>query len=494
MSRADAGDLGALLRSRIPIIVVETRDEARVRSLVLLTARQGQPPLAVFEWLVTDGLRRVDVDLGSSQRFNSDPTQALRSIREGIAGVYLLLDFHPYLEDPVNVRLLKDIAQDYASTPRTVVLISHDLELPPDLESLSVRFEIAFPSREERRAIVEQTAREWAAANQNLVRADDESVNRLVENLAGLSEADTRRLARAAVYDDGAITASDSPVVMRAKYELLNRGGVLSFEYDSAGIADLAGMTHLKEWLTLRRPAFDGTAAELDPPRGVLLLGVQGCGKSLAAKAAAGLFGVPLLRLDMAAVHDKYIGESERRLRESLATAEVMAPCVVWIDEIEKGLATSEGDTRDLEARPRDIPHMAGREGCQGLRRRNGERHRRPAARAASARAASMRCSSSTCPTAEARAAILAIHATRRGVVLEPAGLETLAAATAGFSGAELEQAVVSAEYAAHAQGRTVEVGHILAEVRATRPLSIVMAERVGALREWALTRTVPAG
>lgn len=493
MSRADAGDFGALLRSRIPIIVVETRDEARVRSLVLLTASRGQPPLAVFEWLVTDGLRRVDVDLGSSQRFNSDPTQALRSIREGIAGVYLLLDFHPYLEDPVNVRLLKDIAQDYAGTPRTVVLISHDLELPPDLESLSVRFEIAFPSRQERRAIVEQTAREWAAANQNLVRADDESVNRLVENLAGLSEADTRRLARAAVYDDGAITASDSPVVMRAKYELLNRGGVLSYEYDSAGIADLAGMTHLKEWLTLRRPAFDGTAAELDAPRGVLLLGVQGCGKSLAAKAAAGLFGVPLLRLDMAAVHDKYIGESERRLRESLATAEVMAPCVVWIDEIEKGLATSEGDTgTSRRVLGTFLTWLAEKDARAFVVATANDIAALPPELIRKGRFDEV--FFVDLPTAEARAAILAIHATRRGVVLETAGLGTLAAATAGFSGAELEQAVVSAEYAAHAQGRTVEVGHILAEVRATRPLSIVMAERVGALREWALTRTVPAG
>jgi hypothetical protein len=246
VSSDSAGDLAALLRSRIPLVVVETRDESRARSLVRASAAQSRPPLPVFEWAVTEGLRRVDVDLGSAQRFNTDPTQVLGSIRDGIAGVYLLLDFHPFLTDPVNIRLLKDIAQDYPRVARTVVLLSHDLDLPAELETHSARLAIAFPSREERRAVVDEVAREWAAEHASLVRADEESVNRLVENLAGLSAADTRRLARAAVFDDGAITAADSPVVMRAKYELLNRGGVLSFEFDTAGMADLAGMDRLK--------------------------------------------------------------------------------------------------------------------------------------------------------------------------------------------------------------------------------------------------------
>src|SRR5690606_21617710 len=137
---------------------------------------------------------------------------------------------------------------------------------------------------------------------------------------------------------------SDLPGVMKAKYELLNRSGVISFEYDTAQFADLGGMARLKQWLRLRKPAFDGSASHLDTPKGVLLLGVQGCGKSVAAKAAAGIYGVPLLRLDFATIHNKYIGESERNLRESLATAETMSPCVLWIDEIEKGVSVGNGD------------------------------------------------------------------------------------------------------------------------------------------------------
>jgi SpoVK/Ycf46/Vps4 family AAA+-type ATPase len=169
----------------------------------------------------------------------------------------------------------------------------------------------------------------------------------LVRNLAGLTYADTERLARNAIQVDGAITRSDLPGVMQAKYELLNQGGALHFEYDTARFSDVGGLNRLKTWLSQRKAAFrrDNDAAHLDPPKGILLTGVQGCGKSLAAKATAGIFSVPLLRLDFAALYDKYHGETERKLRESLKTADVMSPCVLWIDEIEKGIAGRGGET-----------------------------------------------------------------------------------------------------------------------------------------------------
>ena len=486
-------DLAALLRSRVPLVVVETRDEASARALVLSIARRTTPATPVFEWQVTEGLRRADVDLGGPQRFNADPGRVLASIRDGgMPGIYVLLDFHPYLAEPLNVRMLKDIAQGYEQVPRTVVLISHDLELPIELEHLAARFELAFPDPAARRAIVDEVARQWARGHGTPVAADESAIALLVENLAGLSVSDTRRLARSAIHDDGAVTARDVPAVMKAKYELLNRGGVLDFEYETAGMADLGGMARLKEWLVRRRPAFDGTAKDLDPPKGVLLLGVQGCGKSLAAKVAAGAFGVPLLRLDLAAVHDKYVGESERKLRESLATADVMAPCVVWIDEIEKGLATSDSDTGSSQRLlGMFLTWLAEKRGRVFVVATANDIARLPPELIRKGRFDEI--FFVDLPDETTRADVLRIHAARRGVALTAEHLVILARESAGFSGAELEQAVVSAAYAAHADGGPVGPTHVRAELHATRPLSVVMAERVAELRAWAAERTVPA-
>ncbi len=486
-----ARDLAALLRARVPLVVVETRDEERALAAVLDVARAATPPLPVFEWAVSQGLRRADVEMGV-QAFNADPARMLMTLLDSIPGIYVLLDFHPYLDDPLNVRMLRDVCQAYDVAPRTVVLVSPRIDVPVELAAHAARFELAPPDAPARRAIVDQVAREWVAQRGTFVTADERSVDLLVENLAGLPATDVERLAREAVFRDGAITADDVPLVTRAKYDLLSRGGVLSFELDTPAPEELAGMARVKQWLELRRPAFRGEAPDLDPPRGLLLLGVQGCGKSVAAKAAARLFGVPLLRMDLAAVHDKYVGESERRLRETLATADLMAPCVVWIDEIEKGLATSDGDagssTRVLGT---FLTWLAEKRGRVFVVATANDISQLPPELIRKGRFDEV--FFVDLPGAAVRAQILALHASRRGVVLTAADAVALAAAAEGFSGAELEQAVVAAAYAAHPDGGVVMPAHILGALQATRPLSIVMAERVDALRAWASTRTVPA-
>ena len=486
----DRDDLRAILRSRVPLVVIETRDEDRAQAMIADLGRESGVP--VFEWTVTRGLRRVDVDLRGAQAFNADPGRVLAWISDGIPGIYVLLDLHPYLVEPLNVRMLKDICGSYDANPRTVVLISHRVDVPPELEHLAARFSMTFPGRSERRRIVDDVAREWQAGNGGRLQVDEAAVTLLVENLAGLSVTDTRRLARAAIFDDGAITGADAPAVMKAKYDLLSHGGALNFEYDTVGLTDLAGMGRLKDWLLKRRPAFDGSAPSLDPPKGVLLLGVQGCGKSLAARVAAGVFGVPLLRLDVAAVHDKYVGESERRLRESLATADVMAPCVMWVDEIEKGLATSEGDSGSTRrVLGTFLTWLAERSGAVFVVATANDIEALPPELIRKGRFDEV--FFVDLPDDAARAAAFAIHTRRRGIELDPRDADGLAAASEGFSGAEIEQVVASAAYAAHADGGPVSAGHLLREIRMTHPLSVVMAERIGGLRAWAAGRTVPA-
>jgi ATP-dependent 26S proteasome regulatory subunit len=490
-------DLALILRSRAPLIVIETADENRVldmlQSISLEQASDNYLPL--FRWTITDGLQRLDIDL-APQTINSDPVDVLKHIRAVTKpGIYVLLDFHPFLSDPVNVRLLKDICLRYPSVPRQLVLISHELTVPSELDPFCARFDMALPTETERDGIVRKVMSEFVESNPGRsLQVDQRARELLVRNLAGLTYADTTRLARNAVFVDGAITKSDIPAVMQAKYELLNASGVLQFEYDTARFSDVGGLERLKQWLSKRKAAFrrDDAALHLDAPRGMLLIGVQGCGKSLAAKATAGIFGVPLLRLDFASIYNKYHGETERRLREALGTADVMAPCVLWIDEIEKGIAGRGGETGTtqrvlgsfltwLSEKRSEVFVVATANAIEEL----------PPELVRKGRFDEI--FFVDLPRLRVRASIFAIHLSKRNLPLGNFDLEALASKTEGFSGAEIEQAIVAALYASHSSREALDTRHILEEIAATRPLSVVMAEQIAALRTWASGRTVPA-
>lgn len=460
----------------------------------IAVARAGDDYVPLFRWTITDGLQRVDISL-EPQSLNSQPTDVLKHIRAvAKPGVYALLDFHPFLDDPVHVRLIKDICIQYRSIPRQLVLISHKVSLPSELEPFSARFDLDMPSEDERGRIVKRVVNDYGNDHPGRrVQVDQKAHHLLVQNLAGLSHNETERLARNAIYLDGAITKSDLPQVMQAKYELLNRGGALQFEYDTARFSDVGGLERLKRWLTQRKPAFDGdsTASHLDTPKGILLLGIQGCGKSLAAKATAGIFGVPLLRLDFGAIYDKYHGETERKLRESLKTADVMAPCVLWIDEIEKGIAGRGGETGTAQrVLGTFLTWMAERKSQVFVVATANNISTLPPELVRKGRFDEI--FFVDLPSAKIRASILAIHLSNRKQSLANFDIDGLAKAMQGFSGAEVEQAIVSALYAAHAKGQPLADTHILEEVSHTRPLSVVMRENIAAMREWAGGRTVP--
>lgn len=488
-------DLELVLRSRTPIVVIESQDEQRMLELLqsINIARTSDEYMPLFRWTITDGLQRIDISL-EPQAINAQPTDVLKHIRAvSKPGVYVLLDFHPFLEDPVHVRLLKDICIRAQQVNRQIVFISHTVKIPKELESFCARFDMALPSEQDRANIVKKAARKYAQDNPGeRVQVDRKAHELLIQNLAGLTWADTERLARNAIYVDGAITHSDLPDVMQAKYDLLNRGGALNFEYDTARFNDVGGLSRLKTWLHQRRPVFRGdqSAAHLDAPKGILLLGVQGCGKSLAAKATAGIFGVPLLRLDFGAIYDKYHGETERKLRESLNTADVMAPCVLWIDEIEKGIAGRGGETGTTQrVLGTFLTWMAERQSKVFVVATANDISTLPPELVRKGRFDEI--FFVDLPDDSVRTSILAIHLTNRNKSLKNFELEKLTAATEGFSGAEIEQAIVSSLYAAHAHGQPLSTDHILDEIKQTRPLSVVMAERIGAMRDWAAGRTV---
>ena len=341
----DLDDLEVLIDTGTPLIFIQTGDSARAESLVQrLGTRQAAP---LYRWSLATGLSRGGEPPAASGAALK-PAQMLAqvlSLRE--PALFLLFDLPRYLDDPLIISQLREIAARHGSVPHTLLLIGGAVSVPEELLGLSAQIELALPTTEELRGIVHEEAESWGRKRGQRVQATQAAIDALTRNLAGLSHADARRLVRNAIRDDGILAESDIPGLLDAKYKLLDRGGVLAFETNTASMADVAGLERLKAWLAERREVFLAATPTpgLDPPKGLLLLGVQGAGKSLAAKSVAGAWALPLLRLDFATLYNKFYGETERNLRESLKTAAVMAPCVLWIDEIEKGLASEAATT-----------------------------------------------------------------------------------------------------------------------------------------------------
>lgn len=490
----DALDLAVLIASQTPLVVVETHDEKSVLSLLQRVAREKDIPL--FRWSVSDGLEaaRFGLQLERDSQF-CEPEVLLGHIKSrGQPGIYMLCDFHPWLVDqPKNVRLLKDIALKFERGSMTLVLVSHALQLPPELTRYCVRFPLSLPSGQEIISLIKEEARTWASSNNGKkVRIDNGELLTLLANaLQGLSRGEVKRLARTAIYDDGAITESDIPEINRAKFKLMELDGVLTYTYDIENFASLGGMDRLKEWLDLRRQVFiDASEHWADTPKGLMLLGVQGGGKSHAAKAIAGRWGLPILRLDMGALYNKYHGETERNLRESLQLAEQMSPCILWIDEIEKGISGGEGDD-GLGQRVLGtlLTWMQERTARVFMVATANDISRLPAELMRKGRFDEI--FFIDLPSTDVRKTIFSIHLQKRGLDPKNYPLDELAIASDGFSGAEIEQAIVAALYGASLQKPSLDGEAILNELATTSPLSLVMAEKLHQLRLWATERGI---
>ena len=488
-------DLVALIRADTPLLVIETPDEARVVELFRQSLMHAWR--ALYRWSVTEGLRRIDMDREDEEGIAPDLSATLQEIRNaGQRGIYLLLDAHPYLGYASYQRALRDLIQRRDSQPHVLVMIGTKVELPAALEPFAVRVALRLPDANALLKLVKEEAAAYTAQNGGRrVEVDADAVRQIVRNLQGLSLTDARRIARHLIHRDGALGPGDLPELARLKFELLNKSGHLHYEYDTARFADVGGARRLKRWVEQRRAPFvqDPPPPGLEPPKGVLLLGVQGCGKSLLAKAVAGGFGVPLVRLDFGTLYDKYHGETEKNLRAALASTEQLAPCVLWIDEIEKGLAAGNGENDGLSRRVLGylLTWMAERKSRVFLVATANQVHELPAELLRKGRFDEI--FFVDLPDPATRVEIFALHLDRRSLAKDDIDLSALAAAADGFSGAEIEQVIVSALYAAHAEQASLDTQALMQAIRDTRPLSVLMAEQVQALREWALPRTVPA-
>ena len=487
----DLHDLGLMLDRNTPLLLVESHEETRV--LELLTRVAIKRGLALQQWSLTEGLRRLGFgeDVSGSETFQ--PVDALKQIKaREQGGLFVFCDLHPFLEEPLVVRLIKDIALQHERFGKTLVLLSHRIEAPPELQRLAMSFDLQLPDESQLLSLVKEEAQRYAKLSGRKVKTDAATLQQIVANLRGLTFSDARRLVRGVIVDDGAITQDDVPEVSKAKMALLDMEGVMSFEYDTARFGDVAGLNAMKSWLEQRRQPFLQDSA--DRPRGLMLFGVQGSGKSLAAKAVAGSWGVPLLRLDFGALYNKFFGETERNLREALKLAETMAPCVVWMDEVEKGLGQ---DSNDAGVSQRLLgtllTWMAEREAQVFVVATANNIHALPPELMRKGRLDEL--FFVDLPDAEVREAILTLHMEKRGLQPQRFDMPLLAQLSAGFSGAELEQAVVSAWHAVRSldDGDGISTETLMREIQRTQPLSVTMAEQLNSLRSWARGRAVSA-
>lgn len=491
----DVDEIKLLLDSRIPLLVIETFEEKKALDVLLKVANKHGKDL--HRWSITEGLTRLNfgpqlVPKGSEL---NEPEEMLRHIKQQQQpALFALCDLHPFLADqPQVVRLLKDIALNHFAVPHTLVLLSYQLRLPSELTRYSASYSLTLPDDDKIMEIIREEAKDWSDRHAGgRVKTDNITLKKVVNNLQGMSASDVRRLVRSAIWNDGALNEEDLPRINKAKFALLDMEGIISFEQQTEDFSNVGGLINLKRWLLTRRDAFNDDDSKLDRPKGILLLGVQGGGKSLAAKAVAGLWGLPLMRMDVGALYNKFHGETERNLREALKLADSMSPCVLWLDEIEKGMA-QDGNDNGVSQRLLGtlLTWMAERRTRVFIVATSNDISRLPPELIRKGRLDEI--FFVDLPEQLVRKDIFAIHLQKRNCAVASFNLEQLADATHGFSGSEIEQAIIAALYSAGAEGKPLATDILLREIAATSPLSVVMAEQITRLRVWAEDRTIPA-
>jgi MoxR-like ATPase len=486
-------ELALLVRSRHGLAVLEVDDEDRADYLLRhLADRIGVP---LFRWSRTGGLVRDEAD--GPVYDTQQPARALAHVQHSaFPAVYHFRGLGPFLDDATTAAALAEAIRPYEKNDGIVVLTG-GLELPEAVRRRAATVRLAPPVDEDYHELLGRILRDVRERQRVEVAIEPAALKRLYANLRGLTLIEAEKVLTRAIVEDGALTGADIQAVLDHKRRVVEREGLLEYYPAEEAMADVAGLVTLKDWLGKRRTiiAEPDRAREfgLSFPRGVLLVGVPGSGKSLCAKAVASEWTLPLLKLDPAGLYNKYIGETEKNFRRAMKTAEEMAPVVLWIDEIEKAFAEGGGEDGGVSTRVLGtfLSWLQEREGDVFVVATANDVERLPPELLRKGRFDEI--FFVDLPDEEVRREIFRIHLERRRQPADPFDLPALARATPGFSGAEIEQVVMSALYSAFADEAALDDDRLVAEARATSPLSVVAAERVAALRSWAQGRTVRA-
>ncbi|MDA2930734.1 AAA family ATPase [Acidobacteria bacterium AH-259-O06] len=483
-------DIKTLVLSFHAVIVIETVEEDRVISLLRSTAAQLEMPF--FEWSVTRGLARFP---GTTSLYGTgDPLILLKSLEELDEGMFLLKDFGKFLNDPAVARGFREVSQRFAKKRSTIVITGETIHLPAEIEHAVVHYELKLPGRDELRRVVDALVRSLRTSSGVEIQLSSQDMEELLRALSGMTLNQARQTIAFAALKDGRLSPEDVKDVLERKAQMIREGGLLEYFPVEDNRFQLGGFGRLKRWLERAKIGFTREAQELNlpAPKGILIVGVQGCGKSLAAKVIARQWKLPLLKLDSGRLFDKYIGESEKNFRKAISLAESMAPVILWIDEVEKAMSTSGGEADGglsrrlfgafltwLQEKQHEVFVIATANDLSIL----------PPELLRKGRFDEI--FFVDLPNADERRQIFKIHLKLRKQDPKKFDLQRLVEATEGFSGAEIEQAVITSLYRALYLKRPLDTELLLKGFAETVPLSVSRREDIQGLRETARSRFV---
>jgi SpoVK/Ycf46/Vps4 family AAA+-type ATPase len=489
-----------LVRARYPLLyVVSWEEERALAELQRIADSLGKK---MFDWTISNGLSRYRAALegrAEGRRDTKDPLIALKEILgTPEPSIFVLRDFHDFMQNSEVKRRLRDLANLLRTTLSTAIIISPLLRLPEELEKDITIVDFPLPDKQELEDLIRQIAADIADNPALKVELDQKSLESIVDASIGLTINEAENVFAKTLVQAQRLSADQAPLVYAEKQQIIRKNGLLEYINTDDDLTSVGGLDQLKGWIGKRRTAMDPQAARfgLPPPRGVLLVGVQGCGKSLAAKATAKELGHPLVRMDIGRLFSKMVGETEHNIRRALGIAEAIAPVVLWVDELEKGLSgigssdSTDGGTtarlfgtlltwlqektapvfvvataNDIERLPPEVLRKGRFDEIFFV----------------------------DLPAEAERREIFAIHLIKRGRNPTLFDLDHLAEASEGYSGAEIEQVVLEAMFNAYGKKADIETADLLFALTHLVPLSRTMRKSINDRRMWGLGRTVNA-
>jgi ATP-dependent 26S proteasome regulatory subunit len=500
---AKQSELEVLIRARYPLIYVVSWEEQRVIRQVNQIASQLNKK--VFEWSVTMGLMPGGTSIQSQKQRDTasqDPLVALDTVIDHVEpALYVFKDFHPFLrgQNMSVVRRLREIAESLKNTFKTIVMISPMFQLQPELEKDLSIIDYNLPDESDFSKLLDRIVEEIKDNPKLKVSLTEATRERLIHAMLGLTLSEAENVLAKTLVQNRSLDGDSVEVIHSEKKQIIRKSGLLEYYDTQENVESVGGLDLLKDWLNRRALAFTDSARAfgLPAPKGVLLLGVQGCGKSLMAKAISNMWKLPLLRFDVGRVFGSLVGSSEQNIRQAIRVAESVSPAILWLDEIDKAFRGSRSSGASIDGgtsarvfgtfltwmseKTHPVFVVATANDVQAL----------PPELLRKGRFDEI--FFVDLPSTQERKEIFRVHLARRKLAANELSLEKLALASGGFSGAEIEEVVVSAMFNVFYEKKKIATEDLLKSIEQTVPLSKTMSEDMDALRDWARGRARPA-